>query len=512
MFGECKIQLYSFNFSKDKLSSFGDLMIVEAISNVGENNFDSALLLLKEKDKNFSNFDTNFLRDRYEHILSEYQNKDNLVSSLREAEISRSKFLLSQLKYIEQRIPEEKSDEEFMKNLKEYMSSFPLPFVEESLNVEKMDIIEEVNKVSETIMKIKQEKKKDSLKVKTTPSPKTSKKLTTTSLPKIKTPSPKTNKNIKNISVLDKEEEERDDIFSPSKQKVKTKSTPIVKTRDRDYDVSKNSLTELVINNDEAMELKVTPTKKRKRDVSSGGNNNDEKKSKKNKSPEQLSSPVTPQTSTPIKVERRGRKKKEVKLKEEEEKRKNERIKNESIKSDDLMMIEEIQVPIKKEKTPTKIPNVSSSPTTPSSTTPKIERRGRKKKIETILNQKKEIQKMTQEQKEKVHILLDETILKLYENNDLVEIFQYPVSNDVAEFYDKIIKLPIDLTEIKKLVDERKMNSILQLKQKLLLMFSNALIYNPPTHDVHKITIKIKDEVNLILQDFYEKELNILKK
>ena len=79
-------------------------------------------------------------------------------------------------------------------------------------------------------------------------------------------------------------------------------------------------------------------------------------------------------------------------------------------------------------------------------------------------------------------------------------------------FYDKIIKSPIDFSQIKSLIKERKINSILELKQKLLLMFSNALIYNPPNHDIHKITIKIKDEVDIILNEFYEKELNIMKK
>jgi hypothetical protein len=479
------------------------LLILEAFSKL--ENWEQAHSLLKEKEKSFNSFDLEFCKSRYESIM-----KENAISTIRELEVNRLKFILQQLKHIENRIPEEKSNQSFTKNLQEFLNSFSFPEKKEKeipvivINKAESEVVEEDKMIIEQETPKKEKKKKEKVEpkqIKKTKSPKTKKlKLTTSPAP----PSAIVETEVVPITLTETPLTPKTE--TQEKQKVKTKSTPILKdTREsQPIEVSKNILTELIEKKELIPELiPPEPSKKRKRE--------NEKSTPQKKKKEKIEQPaiivepemVEEMVEEPIVEEeikktprQRGRKKKE---------------KGEQVED---VVIQEVP--------PSPVVN-SSAPVTPTSDEKK--KRGRKKKIETTPPpstlvtipkkssspvEKKEI--LSDEQLKEIHILLSETFSKLEENIDLMEIFLYPVSNEVAEFYDQIIKYPMNLSEIKSFIEKKKFSSISELKQKLWLMFANALIYNPPTHHVHKITIKVKNDVEKVMNEAKVKESKILNK
>ena len=63
-------------------------------------------------------------------------------------------------------------------------------------------------------------------------------------------------------------------------------------------------------------------------------------------------------------------------------------------------------------------------------------------------------------------------------DNPLSEVFRSPPDFNLVEDYLKIISKPIDLGTIKKKLKENQYNSFLEWKNDLLLVFTNAKIYN----------------------------------
>ena len=54
---------------------------------------------------------------------------------------------------------------------------------------------------------------------------------------------------------------------------------------------------------------------------------------------------------------------------------------------------------------------------------------------------------------------------------------------------------PIDLTTIKRKVETGEIRSTLEFRRDLMLMFTNAMMYNQPEHDVYKMAMTMYDDV-----------------
>lgn len=51
------------------------------------------------------------------------------------------------------------------------------------------------------------------------------------------------------------------------------------------------------------------------------------------------------------------------------------------------------------------------------------------------------------------------------------------------------------LTELKKAVDNQTVTTVMEFRRDLLLIFANAVMYNSSSHDVHKMAVKMANDV-----------------
>jgi hypothetical protein len=74
-------------------------------------------------------------------------------------------------------------------------------------------------------------------------------------------------------------------------------------------------------------------------------------------------------------------------------------------------------------------------------------------------------------------------------------VFMNPVKEDIAPGYRNIVHRPMDLTTIKKNLENGTIKTTIEFQRDIMLMFTNALMYNSSNHDIHKITLEMYREV-----------------
>ena len=71
----------------------------------------------------------------------------------------------------------------------------------------------------------------------------------------------------------------------------------------------------------------------------------------------------------------------------------------------------------------------------------------------------------------------------------------HPVRDDIAPGYSNVVKRPMDLSTIKKNIEAGSIKSTIEFQRDVMLMFTNAIMYNSSNHDVHKIANEMYKEV-----------------
>jgi len=74
-------------------------------------------------------------------------------------------------------------------------------------------------------------------------------------------------------------------------------------------------------------------------------------------------------------------------------------------------------------------------------------------------------------------------------------IFMQPVRDEIAPGYSSVVFRPMDLTTIKKNIETGVIKSTRVFQRDIMLMFTNAIMYNSANHDVHKISAEMYREV-----------------
>lgn len=74
-------------------------------------------------------------------------------------------------------------------------------------------------------------------------------------------------------------------------------------------------------------------------------------------------------------------------------------------------------------------------------------------------------------------------------------IFMHPVKDEIAPGYSNLIHRPIDLSTIKKNLENGVIRSTKEFQRDIMLMFTNALMYNSSNHNIHKIALEMFKEV-----------------
>lgn len=70
-----------------------------------------------------------------------------------------------------------------------------------------------------------------------------------------------------------------------------------------------------------------------------------------------------------------------------------------------------------------------------------------------------------------------------------------PVRDDIAPGYRNVVLRPMDLNTIKKNIENGSIKSTVEFQRDIMLMFTNAIMYNSSNHDVHKISLEMYKEV-----------------
>ena len=79
----------------------------------------------------------------------------------------------------------------------------------------------------------------------------------------------------------------------------------------------------------------------------------------------------------------------------------------------------------------------------------------------------------------------------------------HPVREDIAPGYRNVVKRPMDLSTIKKNIENGSIKSTVEFQRDVMLMFTNAIMYNSSNHDVHKISIEMYKEVLIEIEVNY---------
>ncbi|CAF1028534.1 unnamed protein product [Brachionus calyciflorus] len=74
-------------------------------------------------------------------------------------------------------------------------------------------------------------------------------------------------------------------------------------------------------------------------------------------------------------------------------------------------------------------------------------------------------------------------------------IFMHPVKDEIAPGYSTLIHRPIDLSTIKKNLENGSIRTTKEFQRDIMLMFTNALMYNSSNHNIHKIALEMFKEV-----------------
>lgn len=99
---------------------------------------------------------------------------------------------------------------------------------------------------------------------------------------------------------------------------------------------------------------------------------------------------------------------------------------------------------------------------------------------------------------EKSHRAWKKSIMMILNNiacHKHATIFMHPVKDEIAPGYSALIHRPIDLTTIKKNIETGITRTTKEFQRDIMLMFTNALMYNSTNHNIHRIALEMFKEV-----------------
>jgi hypothetical protein len=86
-------------------------------------------------------------------------------------------------------------------------------------------------------------------------------------------------------------------------------------------------------------------------------------------------------------------------------------------------------------------------------------------------------------------------------NHAVGYVFASPVTDAIAPGYSKLVHHPMDLSTMKDRILAGDIGSWTGLADAVCLMCRNALVYNPPSSEVHAATLQFAEHVLRLVQD-----------
>ncbi|GFR66070.1 bromodomain-containing protein 8 [Elysia marginata] len=86
-------------------------------------------------------------------------------------------------------------------------------------------------------------------------------------------------------------------------------------------------------------------------------------------------------------------------------------------------------------------------------------------------------------------------------------VFLHPVTNDIAPGYHSVVLRPMDLSTIKKNVETGVIRTTVDFQRDMMLMFTNAIMYNSSDHNVFKMAKEMYDDVMQHLEQYVNTQM-----
>ncbi len=99
---------------------------------------------------------------------------------------------------------------------------------------------------------------------------------------------------------------------------------------------------------------------------------------------------------------------------------------------------------------------------------------------------------------EKAYKSWKRSIMMVYTNiacHKHATVFMHPVKEEIAPGYRQLVYRPMDLSTIKKNLDSGFIKSTVEFQRDIMLMFTNAIMYNSSNYDIHKLAVEMYKEV-----------------
>ncbi|CAL1547532.1 unnamed protein product [Lymnaea stagnalis] len=88
-------------------------------------------------------------------------------------------------------------------------------------------------------------------------------------------------------------------------------------------------------------------------------------------------------------------------------------------------------------------------------------------------------------------------------------VFLHPVTDDIAPGYRSVVHRPMDLSTIKKNVENGAIRTTVEFQRDMMLMFTNAIMYNSSNHNVFKMAKEMYDDVMQHIEQYVNTQMMI---
>lgn len=88
-------------------------------------------------------------------------------------------------------------------------------------------------------------------------------------------------------------------------------------------------------------------------------------------------------------------------------------------------------------------------------------------------------------------------------------VFLHPVTDDIAPGYHSVVLRPKDLSTIKKNVEIGHTRTTAEFQRDMMLMFTNAIMYNSSDHDVYQMAKEMYDDVMQTIEQFVSTQIMV---
>ncbi|KAK7109423.1 bromodomain-containing protein 8-like isoform X2 [Littorina saxatilis] len=92
-------------------------------------------------------------------------------------------------------------------------------------------------------------------------------------------------------------------------------------------------------------------------------------------------------------------------------------------------------------------------------------------------------------------------------NHKYANVFLHPVTNDIAPGYDVVVLRPMDMLSIKKNIESGTTRTTAEFQRDMMLMFTNAMMYNSSNHNVYKMAKEMYDDVMQHIEQYVSTQM-----